>query len=187
MTQLSGCDMVRCIVVDCRSLKWRSRGMWRGDGQSALTVRDYNSGTGRRTPHLNPLRPRQGEVASRRLGSPQGARRREVAGDTAYKRQDGGSPGTRSMDSGQAGDATNGKTARPWPEGASRRRSAVATRGYPPHICKSAKRSQCFGVLYVVDWLEGQCVRTPSESVCHLASFLRNGFVWGFREPIGRV
>jgi hypothetical protein len=43
-----------------------------------------------------------------------------------------------------------------------------------PHICNSAKRSQFFGVLYDVDWLEGQQVSSLSAPICHMASFCRN-------------
>jgi hypothetical protein len=44
----------------------------RMEGARVCTRQGHNE-----TPHLNPLRPRRGEVASRGLGSPLGARRRE--------------------------------------------------------------------------------------------------------------
>ena len=48
--------------------------------------------------------------------------------------------------------------------------SYLRTRGTPKKV-KSVKRSQFPGVLCDVDWLEGQCVRSLSAPICHLASF----------------
>ncbi len=44
-------------------------------------------------------------------------------------------------------------------------------RGYPAQTLKLPNEANVFGVLEDLDWLEGQGVRSPSVSFCHMASF----------------
>jgi hypothetical protein len=73
-------------------------------------------------------------------------------------------------------------------QGTARSRLVRLGSGACPHPLDSAKRSQFSGVGAVVDWLEGQVVKRPSEPNCQLASFVRIGFVLAlFCEVGGRT
>ena len=72
---------------------------------------------------------------------------------------------------------------RPRPTNDGDRAGRPTIEGAALNICKSAKRSQCFGVGAVVDWLEGQVVRGASETVCHVASFVQNWLRSGVLTP----